>query len=73
MVHFFIEIAYIRLLIIDFHKWGLGLDWAQWYTIHRYLGIILAVAGLVFGFKQGVHWWDYIYVKNKLKRNFFKY
>ena len=68
LVHFVVEILVISLLTSDFSKWGLGLSWDQWYSIHKYGTIILLIAGIFFGFQQGRHWWQYIYVDKKLKR-----
>ena len=60
-VHALIEIPVIVLLVSDFEKWGLGLSWGAWETIHDVGAIILLILGIVYGFRQGKHWWKVIY------------
>jgi len=61
LVHEFIEIWYIDLLVKNFHLYGLGLTWQDWFVLHRLLTIILVVLGLIFGLWQGKFWWKKLY------------
>lgn len=61
LIHAAIEIWYINLLIADFSKYGLGLNWPQWYLIHSAGGVILFAGGALFGYLQGRHWWKVLY------------
>jgi hypothetical protein len=61
LIHAGIEIWYIRLLVSDFAKYGLGFTWAQWIMIHDIGNIILFIAGAVCGCLQGKYWWKRIY------------
>lgn len=62
VLHAFVEVWYINLLVLDYQTYGFGLSWDDWYLIHDLAAIILAVAGLIFGFLQGRYWWKQIYV-----------
>jgi hypothetical protein len=61
VVHSIIEIGIISLLTKDFQKYGLGLSWADWFTIHYVGTIILLVLAIIAGYFIGQRWWNYIY------------
>lgn len=61
LAHAVLEIGVIALLEKDFAKFSLGLTWGQLMLVHHVFSIILLVVGLVFGFRQGVYWWDKLY------------
>jgi len=63
LLHAVVEIWYINLLSLNFSKYGFGLSWAQWFTIHSVLTIILLIAGGLFGFFAGKFAWKKIYEK----------
>jgi hypothetical protein len=63
LVHGLVEIAVIVLLVRDFDKWGLGFSWDTWFLFHYVWAFITLLAGIVFGYKQGIKWWNTIYVK----------
>ena len=56
IVHAIIEIWYIGLLLRDFERYGLGLTWDQWVSIHHVSAVILFLVGLSFGCWQGRLW-----------------
>jgi len=33
VIHFAVEIIYIKLLVTDFDTWGLGLAWENWLNL----------------------------------------
>lgn len=70
LVHSFLEIIYIKLLLLNFGVYSFGLEWSQLYDIHRVITVILLVAGIAFGFWQGHFWWKYIYVDKKIEGKF---
>jgi len=61
IVHAGVEIPVINLLVADFDRYGLGLTWAQWFWVHHVGTVILWIAGALFGYWQGKHWWRVIY------------
>lgn len=61
LLHGIIEQIYIKLLISDFIKFGFGLNWGNWYLIHRVFTVVLLVGGLAFGYCQGKYWWPRLY------------
>ena len=61
LVHALIEIWYIGLLTSDFGRFGLGLSWSTWYTVHSVGTIVFLVCGIVLGFWQGLYWWPRLY------------
>ncbi len=65
LVHGLFERWYIGLLVSDFSKYGLGLSWGQWFTIHQVGTVVLFIAGALFGFWQGKFWWRKIYEKKE--------
>lgn len=64
MIHTAAEMIMIKLLIKDFDAYGLGLSWNTWFTIHHVAGFVLLIAGVLWGYWQGVKWWDYLYDAN---------
>ena len=64
-VHAVVERWYISLLVGDFATYGFGLSWEQWFSIHYAATVILAAAGIAFGFWQGIYWWKRIYVLDR--------
>lgn len=61
LVHVFIEVWFIKLLVIDFSKYGLGLNWSQGYLVHSISMVVLFTGGLFFGYVQGKRWWKALY------------
>jgi hypothetical protein len=67
-LHGIIENAYISLLLQDFGKYGLGLTWYDWETIHTWgVALLVSVFG-IWGFYGGQRWWRILYVQKKYKR-----
>ena len=46
LIHAIVEIWYINLLVQDFTKYGLGLNWKQWFMIHRLGSVVLLIIGM---------------------------
>lgn len=67
LVHAVIEIPVINLLLKDFNTYGLGLSWENWVLIHNISAVILFLLGTYFGYRQGKHWWQAIYVKKDIE------
>jgi hypothetical protein len=67
VVHGVIEMSVIALLVRDFARYGLGLSWTHWYAIHHTGSLVLLIAGVLFGFWQGKHWYKIIY-KNRVDK-----
>lgn len=65
LVHGAIEIPVINLLVKDFDKYGLGLNWRQWYQVHYVGTIVLFLLGIIAGYLQGKHWWRVIYIERR--------
>ena len=65
LIHAIVEIWYINLLVQDFTKYGLCLNWNQWSMIHRLGSVVLLIIGMAFGFWQGKFWWYRIYEQGK--------
>lgn len=61
LVHAGLEIVIIRLLVADFDRYGLGLSWHAWYTVHAVGSFVLLLCGIIFGWWQGRYWWVRIY------------
>jgi hypothetical protein len=78
-LHAIVETLYIKLLLSDFDRYGLGLSWNAWVMIHA-IGVPVLVALLAWwGYRQGRKWWRVLYVEQrwmkrwggkKLKQNF---
>ena len=68
LIHIGLEIWWIGLLVKNFDKYSLGMSWAQLFSLHSILTIILFVIGIVFGLWQGFFWWKIIYVEKKLQK-----
>lgn len=66
LVHAAIEIPVIYLLVSDFERYGLGLSWNSWETVHDIGAVFLLVFGALLGFLQGKKWWKVIYVERQL-------
>ena len=62
-LHAVIEIFYIKLLLTNYGVFGLGLEFATWFTIHSIFTVILLVVGVSIGYLQGTYWWKQIYEK----------
>lgn len=67
LIHAVIELAVVFLLVTDFDTWSLGLSWNSWFAIHSIGVIALGIAGLLFGYIQGKHWWNVVYIEGKRK------
>ncbi|TSC62077.1 MAG: hypothetical protein G01um101448_1210 [Parcubacteria group bacterium Gr01-1014_48] len=64
LVHAAIEIPVIDLLVKDFEKYGLGLTWRQWYSVHHIGSVLLLLLGIMGGFWQGKYWWRVMYIEH---------
>lgn len=67
ILHAVIEIPVIYLLVSNFEKYGLGLSWPQWYTVHHITTVILFIFGISLGAFWGFKFWNIIYEKNLKK------
>jgi hypothetical protein len=69
LTHALVEVCYIKLLLADFEKYGLGWSWEMWEIIHQ-VGIGALIVGFsAIGYSQGVKWWRILYVQKRyLKR-----
>lgn len=63
LAHSGLEIGAIYFLEKDFTRYSMGLTWGELLLLHHAVSLSLAVGGLYFGYRQGVHWWDQIYGK----------
>lgn len=61
ILHALLETWYIGLLLENFPRYGFGMLWDTWVLIHNVGTVILLVAGLSVGFRQGNYWWKRIY------------
>ena len=61
ILHAVFEQWYISLLLKDFETFGFGLSWDEWFLVHHFLSVLLAIAGMLLGFWQGRHWYKIIY------------
>ncbi len=68
MIHAFIEIAYIRLLVGDYERFGFGLNYDTWSLIHTYIAIALMFLGILFGYKYGQYFWKVLYVDQRYRK-----
>ena len=68
LVHAILEIWYIRLLLSNYERYGLGLTFDTWFTIHTYFSVITFVGGLLFGYFSGKKWWRVLYVEKKFRK-----
>ncbi|OGZ45725.1 MAG: hypothetical protein A3C84_04455 [Candidatus Ryanbacteria bacterium RIFCSPHIGHO2_02_FULL_48_12] len=64
VAHAVLEIWYIGLLLNDFERYGLGLSWEVWVQIHSVLSFVFLALGVLFGYQQGKHWWQKIYIEH---------
>ncbi len=64
ILHGLIEMPVIYLLVSDFKKFSLGLNWSQWYLIHHIMTVVLLLIGILLGTFWGFKFWNKIY-KNK--------
>jgi len=70
LFHAIFENWYIGFLVYDFERYGLGISWDSWFFIHHIFTILLSLLGVLFGFWQGKHWWNFLYDENgKAKKN----
>ena len=63
ILHAVIEISYINLLLVDYEKYSMNLNFSQLYTIHMIGTLVIILSGIVFGFFQGKFWWRKIYIE----------
>jgi len=68
LLHAMIELPIIKLMIINYEKFSLGLSWSQLMTIHHIGAVLLVILGLSFGFIQGKYWYQVIYIEKKYRR-----
>ena len=53
LVHAIIEITYIKLLLTNYAVFGLGFEFATWFTVHTVFSVSLFILGTAVGFWQG--------------------
>lgn len=63
ILHALLEILIIRLVLLDFDKYSLGLDWPEILLVHLVFTVVLALAGFFFGVWLGFKWWRKVYLK----------
>lgn len=68
LLHALIELYYIRMLVVDFDKYGFGLTWSDWYLIHSILTGLLILIGSGLGFYWGKKWWRILYVEGRYRK-----
>lgn len=61
VIHAVVEIAYINVLVRNYDRWRLGLNWEQLVAVHHVAALTLLVAGIGVGLWLGVRWWHRIY------------
>lgn len=66
LLHAGVEIAFMKLLIRDFDKYGLS--WYTWQIVHAIGSITILSLGIFVGYKQGRYWWDVVYVNGKFRK-----
>lgn len=68
LLHALLEAFYLRLLLSDFPKYGFGLAWSTWESLHR-LGVVTLVVGFaIWGLGRGQHFWKVLYVDQKYSK-----
>ncbi len=61
VAHLLVELAVFTAIDRNWHYITLGLTRSDWIDV-RYIAFGLWLAfGLIFGFRQGIYWWDYLY------------
>lgn len=63
-IHAVVEIVYIKLLLSHYEPFGLGFEFATWFTIHTIYTGVLLLLGIGVGFWQGLYWWPRLYERN---------
>ncbi len=71
LIHAVLEIWYIKLLLLDFNRYGFGWSWTTWYHIHATATWVLIILGLVLGYVLGKYGWGKVYESSR-KNNFSK-
>jgi hypothetical protein len=76
-LHAMVEILYIKLLLMDFDRYGFGLTWKTWEELHTVSVVVLVLGFGIWGYGRGQHFWKVLYVDQKyakwvgkLKQNF---
>jgi hypothetical protein len=65
VLHALLEIWYIKMLVANFARYGLGMDWKTWFQLHYYWSGSMLLLGGLWGFIAGKYWWRRIYILNK--------
>lgn len=65
IVHSVLEMLYIGLLTSDYGTFGLGLPWSAWLMIHHVYGLVLLMAGIVWGYWMGKKCWVWVYIEKR--------
>ncbi len=65
LLHVTVESIYIKLLVSNFSRYGLGMTWDSWFLIHHVLSYVLTGVGVLIGYHQGEYWWKVIYIQKK--------
>lgn len=68
IIHTVVEVYVISLLVSDFDKYGLGLSWDSWFTIHHVATFVLLLIGILFGYFSAKYWWPRLYDENGMVR-----
>jgi hypothetical protein len=67
-IHAAAEIWYLKLLTLDFEKYGFGFSWCNWVWVHHIASVILLLLGAFLGFCGGKFWWRKLYEEGRVKK-----
>jgi hypothetical protein len=59
MLHAAIEIPYLALYGRDPDRFSFGLSWQSLVSLHHLLATVLAIVGVLLGYRQGRKWWQH--------------
>ncbi len=61
IAHIIIESLVIGLLVFNFDKYNLGLNWGQWRILHHIMVAVFTVGGAYLGYLAGQKFWVILY------------
>jgi hypothetical protein len=65
ILHAVIEAPTLWLITSDLDKYGDSFVWQNWAMLHRYIGGLIWIVGLVGGLYAGFKYWRIIYIEGK--------
>jgi hypothetical protein len=71
IVHAVIEAPVLWLITGNLDKWGEGFIWQNWAVLHRYVGGLVWILGLIGGIYGGIKYWRIIYIEKRFGRSKF--